>query len=244
MILEKACNKMPNIKVIRLPNLEADFVPYYLITRDLVDTSENIGHIIYSNDHDLLQCLRDDVYVFVKVPKVKKIVKKGQALKSYLKFEKQYPDEYLSLVMSVIGDHGDDVNGIKGIGGKTIEKILDELIDLTGGMENLYDNVKKGKSIFNTDFQKNPNKYIKTIIEKEEKDKLISNNLKLVSFEILSRYLDDPNTTEILDKRKIIESVMKDDQIVEKDVMKGALEKSRVYLTEGILDNIYHNGGS
>ena len=37
---------------------------------------------------------------------------------------------------------------------------------------------------------------------------------------------------------------MKDDQIVEKDVMKGALEKSRVYLTEGILDNIYHNGGS
>jgi hypothetical protein len=244
MLLEKALNKMPDIKVIRLPFLEADFVPYYLISRNLVNTSDNVGHVIYSNDHDLLQCLRDNVYVFVKVPKVKKLVKKGQALKSYLKFEKNCPDEYLPLVMAIIGDPGDDVEGIKGIGGKTVEKIIDEVVELVGGMENLYQNVKKGKSIFNPNLGKNPNKYIRTIQEKEEKEKTISNNLKLVSFELLSRYLDDPDTTEMLEKRKIIEDILANDEIIELECMRGALEKSRVYLTDGILDNIYYNGGT
>jgi hypothetical protein len=244
MLLEKALNKMPDIKVIRLPFLEADFVPYYLISRNLVNTSDNVGHVIYSNDHDLLQCLRDNVYVFVKVPKVKKLVKKGQALKSYLKFEKNCPDEYLPLVMAIIGDNGDDVDGIKGIGGKTVEKIIDEVVELAGGMENLYQNVRKGKLIFNSNLGKNPNKYIGSILEKEEKEKTISNNLKLVSFELLSRYLDDPDTTEMLEKRKIIEDTLSNNEIIELEVMKGALEKSRVYLTDGILDNIYYNGGT
>lgn len=244
VLLEMALNKMPDIKVIRLPYLEADFVPFYLITRKLVDTSSNVGHVIYSNDHDLLQCLRDDVYVFVKVPKVKKLVKKGQALRSYLKFEKNYPDEYLPLVMAIIGDNGDDVDGIKGIGGKTIEKIIDDVVELTGGIENLYQNVKKGKPIFNSNLGRNPNKYIGTIIEKEEKEKIISNNLKLVSFELLSRYLDDPDTTEMMEKRKIIENILSSNEIVELNVMKGALERSRVFITDGLLDNIYYNGGT
>ncbi len=167
MLMEKACNKMPNIKVIRLPNLEADFVPYYLISRNLVNTSKNVGHIVYSNDHDMLQCLRDDVYVYVKVPKNKKIVKKGQSLQSYLKFERIVPDEYLPLVMAIIGDTGDNVDGIKGIGGKTAEKIIDEVVQLVGGIDNLYENVIKGKPIFSSDLQNHPNKYINMIIEKE-----------------------------------------------------------------------------
>lgn len=242
ILLEKACNKMPNIKVIRLPNLEADFVPYYLITRNLVENSKNVGHLIYSNDHDLLQCLRDDVYVYVKVPKVKKIVRKNEALKSYLKFE--CPDDYLPLVMAIIGDSGDNVDGIKGIAGKTVEKIIEEVVQLVGGIENLYQNVVKGKQIFDSSLTSHPNKYINTIIEKELTEKVISNNLKLVSFEILSRFLDDPVSTEMVEKRKIIEKVINENEFVEFEVMKGALERSRVYLTEGILDNIYYNGGS
>jgi hypothetical protein len=60
-LIEKACNLLPNVKVIRLQNLEADFIPYYLITRNKVSRDENVGHLIYSNDHDLLQCIRDHV---------------------------------------------------------------------------------------------------------------------------------------------------------------------------------------
>jgi len=242
MLMERACNKMPNIKVIRLENLEADFVPYYMIFRNLVDTSNNVGHLIYSNDHDLLQCLKDNVYVYVKVPSVKKIVKKGQAFKSYLKFEK--PDEYLPLAMSIMGDPGDNVDGIRGIGGKTIEKIIDEVVSLVGGMENLYKNVKEGKSIF-PDISNHPNKYINTIIEKEKLEKVISNNLKLVSFEMLSRFVEDPISTEMLNKRKTIENTLLNNEIVDIEIMKAALERSRIYLTnDDILDNIYFNGGN
>jgi 5'-3' exonuclease len=244
MLLEKACNKMPNIKVIRLPNLEADFVPYYLTTRKLVDTSKNVGHIVYSNDHDMLQCLKDDVFIYVKVPKIKKLIKKNESLKSYLKFETNYPDEYLPLVMAIIGDPGDNVDGIKGIGGKTIEKIIEEVVNLVGGIQNLYQNVLKGNPIFNSDLNSHPNKYIDTIIKKELTEKVISNNLKLVSFEILSRFLDNPVSTEMNDKRKTIEKIINENEIIELQVMKGALERSRVYLTEGILDNIYYNGGT
>ena len=32
-LIENAFNKMPNIKVIKLPRLEADFIPYYLVSR-------------------------------------------------------------------------------------------------------------------------------------------------------------------------------------------------------------------
>lgn len=242
MLIEKACNKMPNIKIIRLPNLEADFVPYHLISRKLVETSDNVAHIIYSNDHDLLQCLDDNVFVYVKTQAGKKIVRKGNALKSYLKFDKNFPDEYLPLAMAIIGDTGDDVYGIKGIGGKTIEKILEEIVSLVGGIENLYDNVFKGKDIFESSLDKNPNKYIDLVIKKEKECNLISNNLKLVSFELLSRFLDDPPSTEILEKRKIIENILSQNEMSELESMRTALQKNRIYLQEGVLDNIYYGG--
>lgn len=245
MLLEKALNKMPNVYVIRLPFLEADFIPYYLISRNLVDTSNDTGQIIYSNDHDLLQCLiNKDVYVYVKAAKVKKLIKKGQALKSYLKFSTNKYDEYLPLIMAIIGDTGDDVYGVKGIGGKTIEKIIEEVISLTGGVENLYNNVINKKEIFSLDLESHPNKYINTIIEKEKNEKLISNNLMLVSFEILSRFLDNPFTTEMLEKRKIIENTLKNKEIIDINIIKKALEMSRVYINDDSLDSIYFNGGN
>lgn len=239
MLIERSLNKMPNVYVIRMPFLEADFIPYFLTTRKLVDMSKNIGHLIYSNDHDLLQCLNDDVYVFVKVPKVKRLVKKGQALKAYLKFEKNYPDEYLPLVMAIIGDTGDDVYGIKGIGGKTIEKIIQEVVMLVGGIENLYQNVVKGKNIFPLDLTEHSNKHINLIIQKERSEKIISNNLKLVSFEILSRFLDDPINTEMLEKRKHIKNILENKEIIDIKIMKKALEMSRIYITDDSLESIY-----
>ena len=244
MLLDRAANRMPNIKVIRLQNLEADFVPYYLMTRKLVETDKNVGHIIYSNDHDMLQCLNDHSYVYVKIPKIKKLVRKDQALKSYLKFETQFPDEYLPLIMAIIGDTGDNVDGIKGIGGKTAEKIIEEVVQLVGGIENLYQNVVKGKPIFQPDLTSHPNKYINTIVEKELKEKVISNNLKLVSFEVLSRFLDDPISTEMVEKRKVIENTLANNEVVEIDVMREALGRNRIYLIEDTLDNIYFNGGN
>jgi hypothetical protein len=102
-LMEKILNRVPNIHVIRLSHLEADFIPYYLLTRNMVDKSENTAHVVYSNDHDLLQVLDDNVYVFVKSQNGKKLISKGEALKHYLKCE-NLPDEYLPLIMAINGN--------------------------------------------------------------------------------------------------------------------------------------------
>ena len=247
MLLESAANKMPGIKVIRLQNLEADFVPYYLITRNLVDSSNNTGHVIYSNDHDMLQCLKDNVFIFSKSANKKKLVKKNEALSSYLKYDNLvYPDSFLTLVMSVIGDPGDDVEGIKGIGSKTVEKILNVLVKMVGGIDKLYDNVCHKRPIFQnleTYDLNTMNKHIKTIVDKEIKENFISNNLKLVDFEILSRVLDDPPNTEILDKKKHMLKILNDDTVVQYEIMKNALDKVRISFLDddNPLSNIYYS---
>ena len=123
-LIEKVFNRVPFVKVIRLMNLEADFVPYYLISRNLIPQNEESVNIIYSNDHDLLQCINERCLVFFKSAKNKKIVKQNEVVEQTFKCNNIVPDEYLPLMMAVVGDEGDDVKGIKGIGAKTLAKIL------------------------------------------------------------------------------------------------------------------------
>lgn len=239
-LVERACNKLPDVKVLRLQNLEADFIPYYLITRKLISDG-NVANIVYSNDHDMYQCINDNTFVFSKTTQNKrKLIKKGEVLKHYLKFEKNYPDSYLPLIMSVIGDPGDSVDGVKGIGSKRIEEIIEELVSAVGGMETLFDNVMNGKPIFVLDQSGNQNKYMSLIQEKEEKEGVISRNLKLVSFEILSRILDNPPKTEYIDKRNHICEILNDCSEAPIESMRTALGQVGVYLQEEDLDTIYY----
>lgn len=239
-LIEKACNQLPSVTVVRLPNLEADFVPYYLMTRKMVDTSDKVGHVIYSNDHDLLQCLGDNSFVFSKSAKSKKIVKQGDAMFAVLRRDSKIPDEYMTLAMSVIGDPGDDVIGIKGVGPKRFIDCFDDLIKLTGNMENIYNKVEKGQDLFDSIPSSTVNKYLKQIIDAEVNHKTISNNLKLVSFELISRALDNPSSTDMIDKRKIIEKYFLEDRAVAPlESMKKALEMNGVFLEESSIDFLY-----
>jgi 5'-3' exonuclease len=241
-LTESACNKIPDIKVIRLQNLEADFIPHYLITRNLVNTKPNVAHVIYSNDHDMLQSVNDNVYVFQKTMKgMKKIVKKGEIMKSYFKLETPFPDEYFPLAMAIVGDPGDCVDGVKGIGAKRLEEILEDVVKMTNGINNLYDNVIDSKPIFIQNMEKSQNKYINMIVEKEKSENLISRNLKLVGFEILSRFLDNPSTTEIVSKKKYINEILQNSDISEYESLSRALSMNRVYLEEDALLALYYN---
>ncbi len=241
-LTESACNKIPDIKVIRLQNLEADFIPYYLISRNLVTTSPNVAHIIYSNDHDMLQCITDNVYVFQKTMKgVKRIIKKGEIMSTYFKYESKFPDDYFPLSMAIVGDQGDCVDGVKGIGAKRLEEILEDVVRMTNGIDNLYDNVTNSKPIFIHNTEKIQNKYINMIVEKENSENLISRNLKLVSFEILSRFLDNPSNTEILNKKKYINEILQNNDVAEYESLSRALSMNRVYLEEDALLALYYN---
>ena len=239
-LIESACNKIPGIKVIRLPNLEADFVPYYTVTRELVEKRPGVGNIIYSNDHDMWQCLEKDVYIYSKAGKHKKILKPGDTMKSFFKKETGISDDYLTLAMAIIGDPGDDVIGVKGIGPASFIAMFDELISITGNMPQIYDKVINRKPLFDPLPEKIKNKKLKGVIDSEIKNNKISDNLKLVSFELLSRELDNPSSTEIIDKRKIIEKHYSGEITkVTQNSMQNALDRSGIYLEENTLAFLY-----
>ncbi len=238
-LIEKACHKMPGLWTVRLPNLEADFVPYYLLTREIIENNLDTGNVIYSNDHDLWQCLNKDTFIFYKYAKVKKILKAGYNIKRLLKKESDISDEYMPLAMSIIGDQGDDVDGIKGIGPVSFLGIFDQLVAMTGNMEQIYDKVESGKDLFDFIPPNISNKILNKIVQEEVKNKTISKNLRLVSFELISRALDNPSKTDMIDKRELIKKRFSEKETRPVEVMKDALERIGVFLEESSIDFLY-----
>lgn len=238
-LIETACNKLPAVKVIRLPNLEADFVPYYLLSRKKIQHDGTVGHIVYSNDHDMWQCAAKDSYIFSKSAKTKKIVKSGNILELLLKKPNDIEDIFLPLAMAVIGDPGDDVDGVKGVGPARFLEIYPQLRAMTGDMKSIYKKVENGEDLFDHIPSKIQNKYLRKVVDAELKNKRISDNLKLVSFELLSRALDNPNTTEMIGKRKIIEDRINSNTPYPVASLKTALTKLGVYLEESSIDFLY-----
>ena len=238
-LIENAFNKMPNTKVIRLNKLEADFIPYYLLSRKLVEYDSSRVHTIYSNDHDLWQCVSDHSYIFSKAGKSKKIIKQGEIMRLMLKKPTKIPDIFLPLAMSVIGDTGDDVDGVKNVGPSRFLEIFPELIKLTGSMGKIYEKIGKGEALFDPVPQNFKNKYLKDVVYSEINNKTISNNLKLVSFELISREVDDPSSIEMNNRKKQIEDIMKPKEYAPLDSMKQALEMAGIYLEESSIDFLY-----
>jgi len=238
-LIDHVCNKLPTVVVIRLPNLEADFVPYYLISRNLITVDSQTTNVVYSNDHDLHQCIPLNCYIFSKSAKKKEIIGPGSVMSHFLGKKVNIDDNYLPLAMAVIGDVGDDVRGVNGIGPSRFAEIFDELIALSGPIDEIYRKVQNDEPLFDIDLDKIPNKQLRRVVEEEVKNQLISKNLKLVSFELLSRALDNPTNTSLIDKREIILSILREKKIYSADSIKEALERLGVVLEEASLDFMY-----
>lgn len=238
-LIEKACNRLPNTKVIRLQNLEADFIPYYILTRNLVEKDEKTVFITYSNDHDLWQCAMNDSFIFSKSFKSKKIIKANSIMSIFFGKDCDFKDEYLPLAMSIVGDSGDDVKGIKGIAQKRLFDVFPSVINCVGNMDSLYENVTNNKEIFSLSSLEDKNKYLNMIEEEEKNNKIISNNLKLVSFELISRAVENPATTEMLERKNYISKVLNNKEEAPKISFKNALEMAGVFLEDGSIDILY-----
>jgi 5'-3' exonuclease len=141
--------------------------------------------------------------------------------------------------MSVIGDPGDDVTGVADVGPARFLGMFDELIQYTGTIDEIYERVRKNKLIFDPIPTSIKNKYLRKVVDEEVNNKTVSNNLRLVSFELICRELEDPSSTEILEKRKLIENILNTEDKVSCNALKKALDKHQVYLEESSLDFLY-----
>lgn len=240
-LIEKVFNRIPNINVIRLQNLDADFTPYFLLRNEYVDSSSETANIIYSNDHDLKQSIIDEhCYIFSKANKTKKLISKGEVISAELKQESTIPDEYLPLMMSIVGDAGDDITGVSGVAGKRFKDAFEQINTAIGGsMDVLYDNVVEKKPIFKIKSTETSNSTLQKIIESEEKENRISTNLRLISFELLCREFDYPKSTEMLQKKEQILNALNTKKVAKDPIVK-ALEMNGVYMETDEIDILYY----
>jgi hypothetical protein len=237
-LIESALNKVPTVNVIRMNHMEADFIPYYLLSRNKMPNDGSVAHVIYSNDHDMWQCIQPHCYIFSKSAKHKKIIKSG-VMDLYFKKEVKIPDEYYPLAMAIIGDTGDDVTGVSGVGPTGFIEMFPELLALVGTMDEVYEKVEKGENIFKFMPENIQNKKLKKVYDEENEKKTVSKNLKLVSFELISRFLESPKTTEIMERRNKIDKILQEKQVYPADSIKTALTKTGVFLEDASIDLLY-----
>lgn len=241
LLIKEFCNQIPDIFIFGLEHFEADFIPYYLISRKDIDEDEKSINLIYTNDHDILQVLSlgKNNLIYRKIQKHKKLIKKGFGVAEYLKDNSlrklNIDEDFIPLIISIIGDKGDNIYGIKKLGEKTLIKVLPELIEMIDDIDNLYEKIELNKNIFedfNTD-----NKILNIIFDNE---KIVKKNLQMTSFELISRFVDYSSNHIAKEIKKQISEVLDNKNIIEKNEFLQILQENRIDFMEDAIDLIYH----
>jgi hypothetical protein len=253
LFAEKVCNKFKDIYFFNLSFLESDFLPYYLI-KYVVDQTNTLN-IICSNDKDLLQNLRgpNNLMLF-KANGTSHLINESSVLTKYTGVNKKPTKNiiskldkissvdisYLSAIMAVVGDAGDDVPGVKGLGPMRVVEMFSNnshVIEYLGTFDEMVDRVMNGGKYFkkniNTD---NMTKYWKIAYEHND---LITKSFKLISFECLCRWLNNRKSLECKKHIDYIYNIMSKENDLLKDVatvLKGLSSIKNMYLTENELD--------
>jgi 5'-3' exonuclease len=187
------------------------------------------------------QSVSDNTFIFSKSGKDnKKLITPGNINSSFLKRECQIDDSYFPFIKAIWGDKGDDVIGVSGVGPAGIIEMFPELQSLIGTMEDLYENIQNKLPIFNVIPSKIENKKLKSVIDAEIDEGLISKNIKLVSFEMISRAIDDPTEIKMYERKNHLKKTLNEKRVINLDVVKETLDKFHVILEEESLDTIYH----
>ena len=174
VIVAKALMKLP-ITTITLDHVEADDIISYIAQHVVENGGESI---IYSTDKDFLQLVGDGIKVWNPVRK------KTYIPETVLEDYSIHPNNFL-LYRALTGDTSDNLPGIKGLGMKTLLKIVPEFVTeqhLT--FDDVIDAAENSKL-----------KVASRIIDEQESIKL---NIKLMS--LRSVMISDNNKMKILNK--------------------------------------------
>lgn len=144
--------EMTPIEQLYATDCEADDVIGWLCRHKLRDNDDPI--VIISSDQDMLQLLRDDVYMYSHTGS--KLYTKENVLEKY-----GISAENFATARAFIGDSSDRIDGIKGIGFKTLVKEFpklseEEFLSVNDILTECNDKVAKAKK---------PKKALKAIVE-------------------------------------------------------------------------------
>ena len=134
------------VRQINVDNNEADdLIAYYC------QISENEQKTIYSGDKDLTQLISDKVSVYY--PRTKETYQLGSKIKCDIY---EFPHQNIKTYKILSGDKSDNIDGISGLGEKTLIKFFPELLekpvtitDILQKAENLLKENKNNKTLQN-----------------------------------------------------------------------------------------------
>jgi len=256
LVAEKICNRIPNVYFFILKHMESDFLPYYLQTRHFNDS--DTFNVICSNDKDLLQNIRGNNNVMVYKNKGDSfMVTEDSVLLKYTNLHKysnknimsksrklsQIDLDYLSAMMAIIGDSGDDVKGVNKIGPmKIIDMFCDEKHKIyLGSFEELCDRVSSGGCYFrdNLDISSMDTNWKLAYNNKD----IVTKALKMISFECLIKYLETSVKDNAVNNKNYIYKILNKNNfnLIEdpKILLEGLSSIQDLYLTENEALNLF-----
>jgi hypothetical protein len=221
-IVSEFFHRLPRVSVVHLQFLEADFVPYYVVSRNLLP--ETYKAISFSSDKDLFQqvVLPNFVMQIRQLPVVKDkrklFITWKNALyaitnkESFLQLDEELLkvlDSNIPLALAIAGDT-DEFKGVPRIGYITVFNTITKLIQQDRSLLELFD---LRKDIATSEESRlNRLHEILEVLAKEVKGKVwqnlpaffevIEKNFKLADFEMLSLYVD----THFIEAKEYIEN--------------------------------------
>jgi len=203
------------VKVIISNNVEADDIIGHIVSnyKNYLTNVEKI--FIMSNDKDFLQNIvkNDDIEVSVYEPHQKIIIDKSTFTEKY----KIIPENY-TVMKSIIGDTGDNIDGVKGIGIPTFLKLFPFIVnsDIIFNIETFFEIVKGDERYY-----KSKSKNIQNLLLHEEDIKIFyklvdlrNNTLNNISTVIKNNIINVLQTPKnITNKFKVLQLAMQDGTI-------------------------------
>jgi hypothetical protein len=235
-ITNKVMNKIKDTYFICLENLESDFIPYYVIRDNLINCDSL--NITFSNDKDMYQNIRlNNSYSYVKnyFKKTDFILNEENTVNYYLKDNKVKEKiidvlYYFDFLLSLSGDDGDGIDGIKGVGPKTSYKLIIHLLQENIFSDNYYEFIE---NIYN-DEEHFKNKIlslepkIKAIKSLQNNIDKVIRNIKLISYEYQYLYLKNSKNENDVKNKQIIESCLNINKSMSEDQYKQLMFKLKI----------------
>ncbi len=123
--------KLWGIKILEIPGYEADDIIATLVRKG---KEKGFEVIIVTPDKDMIQLIEDGVYIFN--PVTEEMFDREKVKIKYGIYPEQFVD-----YLAVVGDTVDNIIGVKGVGPKTAQKLLEEY----GNIENILKNLNELK---------------------------------------------------------------------------------------------------
>lgn len=211
-LCEYVINKIPNCHFYCLKHCEADFMPYYLMKYKITDIDkEESLNIIYSRDKDMLQCLEfENSYQYYKAANCDKTdyITQETLFKHFCKMDcKPVRDsaKWFPLVLSLCGDSGDGIPGIKGLGPKNVYKNMDTIMKAFNyNADKMYQRVMNGDNLLTESWEYSSTPTLTKIFSNSVD---LCRNMKLISYKALSEYILGGFPTSTIELKEYIDKI-------------------------------------